>query len=1128
MGLRCTWSYFTSILTSLFEWLKHSKKEPVCELCNTSYKFTKLYAPDMPSHLPISILGRKGLTDVLRVLQGALKIKLALFLWVIVLPFLAFNCLRVYTLLAESIPNAIYAFKNPIDSLATSDTDPRRMFPLSYGGDYSEIYSNLRADVVEGYVLLVTLVLLFFTIMIVRDWILQNDVLNHDVGEANQIQVDPVRIRANDNNIVFDLRRQGDRHRRQGGARRGIDNDLFLDLHRQALRNEFGLDREQRPLTPPGDPFMGRLPPEDAQAIIRELGIDVHIVEPDQGTPGGDNNRATDGNNFQENPINQTVLPLDEQERENNSINNNNNNNNSNHNDALLEQDLDDLGSDASSVDSEDSEDSDSENEEIDNQEGEPELEENQDGQEQQAAFNPPLDDNVIQLDMFMGFGPIKTLITANIFGTAIVVTIISILYFVPYTTGRLVILFLKTLILQFSKMFLAFCSNILVLLVREKANYGTWLDRAKLVQTVITDLQNSPDIPGVGFLSRVVGVSIGYALIFTVLAYYANSDIRFSSTHQGQMLERTLIQFINQGQSIAKVIIIIGIELVAFPIFCGMLLDLSFLPLIDELKPSTMINLWLEHPILSTAGHWAIGTSYMFIFALFVSMCRKIMRSGVLYFVRDPNDPNFHPINDVLERSMVSQLHKIGISAIIYSVLIVLCIGGVVYGMKSVLYGVLFPLNVNFIGSFSNFVKEAPLIILQTFSGFGLLRQFRKLNILSKYWSQVFSSCCSALRLSSFILNRPHSEEQGYIYSNSIWTRSFGPKPDYTKPITLEMAKSRDSTQNYFIKDGSYVRAPGTDSIPTKTRLKLFIPVSKDDVREDGRDEPEDGELTSYHVVYRPPHFRLRIFALLLCLWFFGIIAVLSVSVVPLIFGRLCMTFMSRKANDLICYNVGLFPVFGIFYTLDSWNIILGKIRTKIGSIKNDMINLNIMKPIGKMIFALTVGFIALPILLGLLVDLYIRVPLEAINEPTAPIQISLMDNYLYGALVMLLIKEIFVSHMRDSTQARMYRQMIEHGWLDYDLNIAFGYFIFPLILFVAGGLGLPLSLHYLTTRFVLSNGSDLDTSVKVLKLCFPAILVTGAIFKMIDTINEAFKRWEVRARDQIYLIGQRLENLD
>ncbi|CAG8474643.1 1324_t:CDS:2, partial [Racocetra fulgida] len=94
-----------------------------------------------------------------------------------------------------------------------------------------------------------------------------------------------------------------------------------------------------------------------------------------------------------------------------------------------------------------------------------------------------------------------------------------------------------------------------------------------------------------------------------------------------------------------------VAIELLIFPIICGILLDLSTLPLFPDATPTSRLEFYLESPVTSTFLHWFTGTAFMFHFAVFVSLCREIVRTGVMWFIRDPNDPQFHPIKEILER---------------------------------------------------------------------------------------------------------------------------------------------------------------------------------------------------------------------------------------------------------------------------------------------------------------------------------------------------------------------------------------------------------------------------------------------------------------------------------------------
>jgi E3 ubiquitin-protein ligase MARCH6 len=56
-------------------------------------------------------------------------------------------------------------------------------------------------------------------------------------------------------------------------------------------------------------------------------------------------------------------------------------------------------------------------------------------------------------------------------------------------------------------------------------------------------------------------------------------------------------------------------------------------------------------------------------------------MRPGAMWFIKDPQDQNSHPIRDILDRPTLTQLRKIFISGIMYSV-VVACVVGSVSGL--------------------------------------------------------------------------------------------------------------------------------------------------------------------------------------------------------------------------------------------------------------------------------------------------------------------------------------------------------------------------------------------------------------------------------------------------------------
>jgi E3 ubiquitin-protein ligase MARCH6 len=134
----------------------------------------------------------------------------------------------------------------------------------------------------------------------------------------------------------------------------------------------------------------------------------------------------------------------------------------------------------------------------------------------------------------------------------------------------------------------------------------------------------------------RAVAILMGYILATTVGFLYLRITGLLSGAHRGQRVEGIVAEVLLQAGGVMKVILIIGIEMIVFPLYCGTLLDIALLPLFSNATVISRIAFTTASPLTSLFVHWFIGTCYMFHFALFVSMCRKILRSGVLceYFI--------------------------------------------------------------------------------------------------------------------------------------------------------------------------------------------------------------------------------------------------------------------------------------------------------------------------------------------------------------------------------------------------------------------------------------------------------------------------------------------------------------
>ena len=63
--------------------------------------------------------------------------------------------------------------------------------------------------------------------------------------------------------------------------------------------------------------------------------------------------------------------------------------------------------------------------------------------------------------------------------------------------------------------------------------------------------------------------------------------------------------------------------------------------------------------PWASVFIHWLIGTVYVFYFASFVILLREVLRPGVLWFLRNLNDPDFNPIQEMIHLSIPRHMRR-------------------------------------------------------------------------------------------------------------------------------------------------------------------------------------------------------------------------------------------------------------------------------------------------------------------------------------------------------------------------------------------------------------------------------------------------------------------------------------
>lgn len=94
----------------------------------------------------------------------------------------------------------------------------------------------------------------------------------------------------------------------------------------------------------------------------------------------------------------------------------------------------------------------------------------------------------------------------------------------------------------------------------------------------------------------------------------------------------------------VVKVSLLSVVEIGVLPLICGWWLDICSLPVFDATLKDRKLS-FKAAPGTSLFIHWMFGMVYVYYFASFTVLLREVVRPGVLWFLRNLNDPDFSPI---------------------------------------------------------------------------------------------------------------------------------------------------------------------------------------------------------------------------------------------------------------------------------------------------------------------------------------------------------------------------------------------------------------------------------------------------------------------------------------------------
>ncbi|TKA25330.1 hypothetical protein B0A50_06234 [Salinomyces thailandicus] len=685
----------------------------------------------------------------------------------------------------------------------------------------------------------------------------------------------------------------------------------------------------------------------------------------------------------------------------------------------------------------------------------------------------------------------------------------------------------------------------------------------------------------------RSLAVLAGYLSLAAIAAVYVATDTSITRSESGKKTEKFVRDTLRQAGGVLKVILIISIEMLVFPLYCGLLLDIAFLPLFEDSTVSTRWAFAREHSVKFCFMHWFIGTCYMFHFALFVGMCRKILRKGVLWFIRDPDDPTFHPVRDVLERNVVTQLRKIAFSALVYGALVILCLGGVIWGIGKLFKGI-FPIHwvstepvLEFPMDLLVYNAVTPLLIT-------LFKPSDAVNAMYAWWLR---RCARMLRLSHFLFDDRRKEEEGH-YTSRHWpsfllSGNSGLDDQAAEPDREGSSQTHERQKTGgFVRDGKYVLTPCNDQYRPPKSGEAYLHYTPEN-------SPDGGDVfiadaigiknDHFAKVYVPPDFRLRISLFMVCLWLFSAFMGLCATLVPLRFGRELFAQLmpeSVKVNDVYAYTVGAYILGGALYL--SMNGPPFGAWFKDGG-RRAHIDLSAWTRPAKryatqaLKCAYVYGFlgVVLPLVFAMVLQFYVILPLHtyvvsvaarngaqsqehlasAFTSPgaemnatafnstgPAPLQqdqqagastshtFHLLQDYCLGLLYVRLGTR-FVMTMPASRAAEAFRRITAAGYLNPNVRLATRFLVAPATIAAALILLIPPLLAYSAISALQPSGAsgsllDPDVQTKLYRYSYPLTAGLTLLAFCGNQLGKATSRWRARIRDEVYLVGERLHN--
>ncbi|XP_071958271.1 E3 ubiquitin-protein ligase MARCHF6-like [Antedon mediterranea] len=635
---------------------------------------------------------------------------------------------------------------------------------------------------------------------------------------------------------------------------------------------------------------------------------------------------------------------------------------------------------------------------------------------------------------------------------------------------------------------------------------------------------------------NKLIGTSRFDSVFTTILGYLGLTTTLLILHSVGRALtfERCR-RFVGMCYIMLKVFLLVILEIGVFPLVCGWWLDICSLSLFN----STLHE--REEGFTSAPGtymflHWLVGMVYVFYFASFVLLLREILRPGVLWFLRNLNDPDFNPIQEMIHLPIYNHVRRFLLSVVVFGSVVLLMLWLPVSLIKY-----LFPLFLPYHVQLSSDAPVSELslellllqVVLPALLEQGHTRLWLKNSI--KGWCLAVAYC---LDLRSYLIGDVAVNDDNLNEDhNAAQENDDQEEAEVDEDVNIHQEEDEEEDQPLLQDD----YAPDEDS-----DVEMAEDLEDDDEAEE-EDEVEEEVPEAVPVVNHPLHavnglhpvhqallnqgqtdfqpynktsyftFKLVLLVIFMCITLF--LSSFMCLTIPVAIGRRVMSLYADNITIHELYTAAC-GVYTCWLICRFMSLVASWVPEGFGAIFTRLQSYAILALKSLVVAVVLLGVV--PFLIGLLFELVVVVPLRVPMDQT-PV-FFLWQDWALGVLHTKILGAVTMMGPNWWLKTAL-EQIYQDGFRNLNLS----YIVKNMLLPVVATLLLSLTLPYVIAVGILPLlGFSEDSLHTIVRKIYPTMLAVIVLLSVLFFQLRQFKKLYEHIKNDKYLVGQQLVNYE